>query len=193
MGVVFGSPRAFLQSLSVGVLRRRTSWAYPAPNFITNFTIEKDWNYYFFNKVSRSYSDKTIIPEHLTDAKREYFTSAKGGFRKQKLLAMWEEGRRWRMGGGRVGALCCDVIRLSGTLTSRHRARCKADGDIMWRLYRATLRASSLARLLRSPSTAKTTFSLFALPTSIHIAFLWVSLSIIIHRFSRFLHISKHL
>lgn len=28
-------------------------------------------------------------------------------------------------------ALRCDVIRLSGTLTSRHTARCKADEDIM--------------------------------------------------------------
>lgn len=100
------------------------------------------------------------------------------------------EGGGW---GGRVGALCCDVIRLSGTLTSRHRARYKADGDIMWRLYRATLRASSSARPLHSPSTAKTTYSLFALPTSIHIAFLRVSLSIIIHQFSCFLYISIYL
>lgn len=50
-----------------------------------------------------------------------------------------ERKERWFVGierecRGRVGhsvALRCDVIRLSGTLTSRHTARCKADEDIM--------------------------------------------------------------
>lgn len=48
-------------------------------------------------------------------------------------------------------ALCCDVIRLSGTLTSRHRARYKADGDIMWRLYRGGTERVPKVVLLQPP------------------------------------------
>lgn len=49
-----------------------------------------------------------------------------GGVEREVFIGMERECR-----GRHSVALRCDVIRLSGTLTSRHTARCKADEDIM--------------------------------------------------------------
>lgn len=58
--------------------------------------------------------------------RRKAWERRKGDVEREVFIGMERECR-----GRHSVALRCDVIRLSGTLTSRHTARCKADEDIM--------------------------------------------------------------
>lgn len=59
--------------------------------------------------------------------RRKAWERRKGGGVEREVFIGMERERR----GRHSVALRCDVIRLSGTLTSRHTTRCKADEDIM--------------------------------------------------------------